>query len=220
MIEIPHCGFGMMQMPFERQNHVRLAFAFAVQELADLGKSRLQLFQLGRRQFHLPARVCDFHRSTLSRICAYSRTRRWWVDGIFISSRYFATVRRVTLMPWPCSMVVICSSVRGLPRSSSSIIFFTMRFSSSNGVELPEGPCTASEKKYRNSKTPCGVWTYLLATARLTVEGCTPTSSATSLIIMGFKESSPWLRNSVWRRTMAWQTLRMVCLRCSIFFIN
>src|ERR1035438_2005856 len=110
MIEIPHRGFGMMQMPFERQNHVRLAFALAVQELADLGKSRFQLLQLGWRQFHLPARVCDFHRSALSRNCHYSRTRRWWVDGIFISSRYFATVRRVTLIPWPCSMVVICSS--------------------------------------------------------------------------------------------------------------
>ena len=25
---------------------------------------------------------------------------------------------------------------------------------------------------------------------------------------------------SIWRRTMAWQTLRMVCLRCSMFFMS
>ena len=54
-----------------------------------------------------------------------------------MSSRYFATVRRVTLMPIVCNMAVICSSVRGLARSSSPIIFFTMRLSSSSGVAPP-----------------------------------------------------------------------------------
>ena len=75
------------------------------------------------------------------------RTRRWCVDGIFMSSRYLATVRRVTLMPRFCKRAVICSSVSGLVRSSSPIIFFTMRLSSSSGVPPPNGPCTASEKK-------------------------------------------------------------------------
>ena len=53
----------------------------------------------------------------------------------------------------------------------------------------PSGPFTDSLKNERSSSTPCGVCAYLLATARLTVEGCTPTSSATSLIIIGFSAS-------------------------------
>ncbi len=102
-----------------------------------------------------------------------------------MSSRYLATVRRVTWMPCDCRMRVICSSVNGRLGSSSSMSFFTRRLRMSSEVLPPSGPCTLSLKKYRNSNTPCGVWAYLLATARLTVEGCTPISSATSLIIMG-----------------------------------
>src|ERR1700691_2943112 len=101
----------------------------------------------------------------------YFFTLLWCVLGIFISSRYFATVRRVTWMPCDCRMRVICSSVSGRLGSSSSISFFTRRFRISSDVPPPSGPCTLSEKKYRNSNTPCCVWTYLLATARLTVEG-------------------------------------------------
>src|ERR1700732_544011 len=63
-------------------------------------------------------------------------------------------------------------------------------------MPLPSGPCTDSLKKERNSSTPCDVCAYLLATARLTVDGCTPTSSATSLIIMGLRASGPWVRKS------------------------
>ena len=88
------------------------------------------------------------------------RTRRWCVEGIFMSSLYLATVRRVTWIPSACSLSVICSSVNGWRESSSSIIFFTFRLRISSGVALPDGPCTASEKKYRSSKTPWGVWAY------------------------------------------------------------
>jgi len=45
-----------------------------------------------------------------------------------MSSRYLATVRRVTWMPADCRRAVICSSVSGCAVSSPSIIFFTMRF--------------------------------------------------------------------------------------------
>ena len=45
-----------------------------------------------------------------------------------MSSRYFATVRRVTWIPCDCRMRVICSSVSGRAESSSSISFFTRRF--------------------------------------------------------------------------------------------
>ena len=47
----------------------------------------------------------------------------------------------------------------------------TLRLSTSNGVSAPSGPFDPSEKKKRSSITPCGVCAYLLATARLTVEG-------------------------------------------------
>src|SRR5580698_5819672 len=59
----------------------------------------------------------------------------------------------------------------------------------------PSGPLTDSLKNERSSRTPCGVCAYLLATARLTVEGCTPTSSATSLIIIGFTAAIQLMKN-------------------------
>src|SRR6266704_2909644 len=156
----------------------------------------------------------------LHRKAAQFFTRRWCVLGMRISSRYFATVRRVTCMPASSSLLAICSSVSGFEESSSSIIFLTRRFNVSSDIPPPSGPFTDSLKKDRNSRTPCDVCAYLLATARLTVEGCTPTSSATSLIIMGLSASWPWSRNSPWRAMMDWQTRKMVCLRCSMFFIN
>jgi len=82
------------------------------------------------------------------------------------------------------------------------------------------GPFTDSLKNERSSITPCGVCAYLLETARLTVEGWTPTSSATSLIIMGLSWSAPYSRKSGWRRMITWQTRRIVFLRCSMLFIN
>ena len=63
-----------------------------------------------------------------------------------MSSRYLATVLRVTSIPSPRNRAVICSSVSGRVWSSSSIIFFTLRLRISKGVPLPAEPCTASEK--------------------------------------------------------------------------
>src|SRR5215472_18460455 len=102
---------------------------------------------------------------------AQAFTLRWWVLGIRMSSRYFATVRRVTWIPDSSSFAAICSSVSGLVPSSSSIIFFTRRFRVSSDIAPPSGPFTDSLKNERSSSTPCGVWAYLLATARLTVDG-------------------------------------------------
>src|SRR5580700_10236635 len=147
-------------------------------------------------------------------------TRRWCVLGIRMSSRYLATVRRVTWMPLSSNFFAICSSVSGLVESSSSIIFLTSRFSVSSDIPPPSGPFTASLKNERSSITPCGVCAYLLATARLTVDGCTPTSSATSLIIIGFNASGPWSKYSPCRAMIDWQTRKIVCFLCSMFFIN
>src|SRR5215467_5344716 len=137
------------------------------------------------------ARVSSLSRGRLHKKAAQLFTRRWCVLGMRMSSRYFATVRRVTCMPPSSSFLAICSSVRGLEESSSSIIFLTRRFSVSSDMPLPSGPFTDSLKKERSSRTPCGVCAYLLATALLTVDGCTPTSSATSLIIIGLSASGP-----------------------------
>ena len=61
MVEVVDRDFGAMLLALQRQNHVRLAFAPPVQELADLGEPRFQLLQLGRRQLDLPAGVRDLH---------------------------------------------------------------------------------------------------------------------------------------------------------------
>src|SRR5208283_2076138 len=55
-----------MQMPLERQNDVSLRFAPPIEKLADLGEPRLELLQLSRLQFYLPACVGDLH--ALSRV--------------------------------------------------------------------------------------------------------------------------------------------------------
>ena len=54
-------GFRVVQMTLERKNHVGLAFAPSIQKFADFDKLRLQFFQLGGRQFYLPASVGDLH---------------------------------------------------------------------------------------------------------------------------------------------------------------
>jgi hypothetical protein len=61
MAIIIHRGFGLMQMPLDRQDNVSLDFALSVEKLADLGEPRFQLLQLSRLQFHLPACVGDLH---------------------------------------------------------------------------------------------------------------------------------------------------------------
>src|SRR6266446_5036449 len=86
-------------------------------------------------------------------------------------------------MPASSNFFAICSSVRGLAESSSSIIFLTSRLRVSSDIPPPSGPFTDSLKNDRSSSTPWDVCAYLLATARLTVEGWTPTSSATSMMI-------------------------------------
>ena len=65
MIVVVDGDLGMMQMPLERQNHVGFTLAPAIQQLAYLDKAGLELLELGWSQFHLPARVRDFHGTSL-----------------------------------------------------------------------------------------------------------------------------------------------------------
>src|SRR5512144_201592 len=55
----------------------------------------------------------------------------------------------------------------------------------------------------RSGNTPCGVSTYRSATARLTVDSCTPTSSATCRRASGLIRSGPCSRKSRCRRDPA-----------------
>src|SRR5215472_18971033 len=131
-------------------------------------------FAGARKAGHNDKLACiSFLESLDVRAGAYAQafTLRWWVLGIRISSRYFATVRRVTWMPASSSFLAIWSSVSGLEVSSSSIIFLTRRFKVNNDMPPPSGPFTDSLKNERSSRTPWGVCAYLLATARLTVDG-------------------------------------------------
>jgi len=86
-----------------------------------------------------------------------------------------------------------------------SIIFLTRRLSVSSDMPLPSGPFTDSLKKERNSRTPCEVCAYLLATARLTVEGCTPISSRPP-DHHGLQRVGTVIEKFTWRAIMDWQT--------------
>src|SRR3569833_2129897 len=91
LVMMPDDGyFGLIGAMFMADNHVRLPLPLSgVEKIRDLLKFGFQFNGLRRVQRHVAPRVSDFH-------VDYSRTRRWCVDGIFRSSRYFATVRRVT----------------------------------------------------------------------------------------------------------------------------
>src|SRR5215469_6177780 len=81
-----------------------------------------ELLQLWRK-CGLTARVLNDHSTSplLPELDVAYRTRRWCVLGICISSRYFATVRRVTWIPCRWSSAASWSSVSGFRGSSSSI---------------------------------------------------------------------------------------------------
>src|SRR5579872_4521031 len=154
---------------FHREHY--LGLKFIAENLADFDQAGFNFLTNSGSDFEMPAGVfhvherpslgsCNFGDSITGIIwCQHSRreagattiiycfTLRWWVLGMRISSRYFATVRRVTWMPCDCRMRVICSSVSGLAGSSSSISFFTRRFKMSNDVLPPWGPFTLSLKK-------------------------------------------------------------------------
>src|SRR5205085_1391526 len=161
---------GFVTMLFYRENDFCLETV--AQDLANFLEPGFNFFADGRSDFVVAACVFHVHRATSlirskksdcssktqSRLSyRYFFTRRWCVLGIFISSRYFATVRRVTWIPCDWRMRVICSSVNGLAGSSSSMSFFTRRLRISSEVAPPSGPFTLSLKKYRSSNTPCGV---------------------------------------------------------------
>src|SRR5215470_11402019 len=133
--------------------------------------------------------------------------RRSRDPGIFIWSRYLATVRRESFCPSLARVLAISSSVNGLRASSASIIFLILNLMILVETSSPSSLTMPSVKKRRSSITPCGVCAYLPLTTRETVERCMPMSSEMSFSIIGFKHSTPLSRKSRWRSTIRSQTL-------------
>src|SRR5262252_6844169 len=139
---------------------------------------------------------------------SYATTcRRSRDPGIFIWSRYLATVRRDSFWPSLARVLAISSSVNGLRASSASIIFLILNLMIRVETSSPSSLTMPSVKKRRSSITPWGVCAYLPLTTRETVERCMPMSSEMSLSIIGFRCSTPWSRKSRWRSTIRSQTL-------------
>src|SRR5271165_70591 len=106
--------FGCLTVFFRAQDDMRAGCP--AENLGDSLNALLRQCAECRGNGHLSAGVLNLHgESSLPKqkcpprmaILPHPRTRRWWVLGIRRSSRYFATVRRVTLMPWLCSMAAI-----------------------------------------------------------------------------------------------------------------
>ena len=77
-------------------------------------------------------------------------------DGMFIASRYFATVRLATLMPWSPSMFAIFESLSGLLGFSAPISLRIFARTDVDDCSWPSADDRCDEKKYLNSKTPRG----------------------------------------------------------------
>ena len=101
-------------------------------------------------------------------------------------------------------------SESGLPLSSpltmSRIVFFT---ETDETIE-PFSEAIPLWKKNLSSKSPCGVWTYLLVVTRLIVDSCMLMSSPTSRRASGRRKGSPLSRKSRWKFTRLWATFRRV----------
>src|SRR5581483_9992181 len=116
---------------------------------------------------------------------------RWFDGGMLMDSRYFATVRRATLMPWPARISAILLSLIGLVEDSDSTSFLiSSRIAVAEQVP-PSAVATWDEKKYFSSKIPRGVSMYLLVVTREMVDSCIVTASAMSCSTSGFIASGP-----------------------------
>src|SRR5581483_480398 len=100
------------------QNNVHLEPI--TKDTQEFSKTFLRILPQVRTDFDLSAGEINTHGlaswsliETALKVMSQAFTRRWWVLGIRMSSRYLATVRRVTLYPSSRRRCVICSSVRG-----------------------------------------------------------------------------------------------------------
>src|SRR5690349_3989613 len=90
-----------------------------VEELLDLLQLALREFPERRSHLHLPTGDVDPHRRAPPQ---ESPDLRELDEGIFSSSRYFATVRRAICNPSPSRILTIAASESGRPAASAAMI--------------------------------------------------------------------------------------------------
>src|SRR6185436_12409102 len=197
----------------DAEDHVRVGRATEV--LADvLVQLVLGVGTERRGGRYVPERHRDAHRSARARFFVRGRRgghRRGFAQytclrfeegRMPISSRYFATVRRAMSICSLASISAMYWSLSGFLPSSLPMISRIFSLTLSAETSEPWPPRRLEVKKYLSSNVPCGVWTYLPAVARLTVDSCMPMSLATSFSTRGRSADTPFSRNSCWNFTM------------------
>src|SRR5690606_23035646 len=122
--------------------------------------------------------------------------------GMFIASRYFATVLRATVTPDCLSSAASRASDSGRHGSSCSINRLSMAWMAVLEAVPPSVVDRLEEKKCLNSKVPRGVCRYLRVVTREIVDSCRDSSSAISRRVSGRIASGPCSRKPVCWRTM------------------
>src|SRR5450830_1012620 len=144
---------------------------------------------------------------------------RWLAAGIERDSRYFAMVRRATIIPCLLKISVIWLSDKGFfAFSSLTICLIKARIAVAEQAP-PDSVDTWLPKKYLSSYTPRGVSIYFRVVTRETVDSCKPSSSAISRKTSGRIATSPCSKKLRCRSTMACDTRKIVEKRCWIFLI-
>src|SRR5690606_14256120 len=108
------------------------------------------------------------------------RRTRSCEEGMFMASRYLATVRRATGTPRALSVSARRASDSGLRGSSASTRARIIAWIAVLEASPPPAMSMPEAKKARSGRAPRGVRTYLRATARDTVDSCSPSVAATS----------------------------------------
>ena len=135
-----------------------------------------------------------------------------------MASRYFAMVRRATLMPCSANNTVILLSLSGFFFFLSATNFFIIARMAVDEHSPPESVATWLEKKYLSSKIPCGVCINFCVVTREIVDSCMSTISAMSCSTSGFIASSPYSRKPRCLSTIQVATFSKVSLRlCKLF---
>ena len=91
---------------------------------------------------------------------SYTNRFRSLDGGMCIASRYLATVRLATLIPWSPSMAAILLSLNGFFGVSVAISFLIIARIAVDEHSPPSSVLTWLEKKYLSSNMPRGVCMY------------------------------------------------------------
>src|SRR5262249_54216996 len=174
----------------EHHANLRAPAQTPLQLLKALLRQRLQV----RGHRHVAPREFDGHVPSEDQ----NACLRWEEEGIFSSSRYFATVRRAIWIPSARSRCMIRASDCGRRVSSSEMIRAILFLIEREETSPPSTESIPLWKKYFIGKRPRGVWMYLFERTRDTVDSCMPMSLATSRRTKGRRCSIPLSRKARW----------------------